>query len=548
MAETRLSDIDLYEGITPTVFKKVDSSDFTVTPFQIYKSWTVQSGSATSSCLPLTAIYSDPTILPALESELTFNDAKNIDDSLQTVTYFSVNHLFYKRKSTPYNTFGPTDLNRISKNLYLTASILSFPYVKIGEGIKPQSLQLTSSYSGINLDLRTDRYGNIYDNQISTSSIIPRVKFYEGFNEYFDSGRISLNASNTDTTKTFDRYVSGSVLFVPGIKATTGALGSIGYAAEFSGTGILVADQIPGYYDREHDYAISFFVSASSTGTEPQILIAKAGSRKPYNITVQPGKNIGFYMYGADPNSAAYTNPNTTLNVYISSSTAVSSSWNHVVCQKSGSYMQLYVNGVLESSVDQPLLKTYTSPFSQSMRIDSTGSTYIGGWNPISVNNYVGKLDEVRVYNKALTATEIGYLRDLSETGSMLQTNVVGNVFSKQGIAVISSPNYIYNTILQTPYTASYKSTVTRYEISTVVKLDSGDFNLSLNPTLTKDDNVSFQSFVSSSDFAPYITTIGLYDDYGQLLAIGKLAQPIRKRPDVDMNFLIRIDVDKNIT
>jgi hypothetical protein len=36
-------------------------------------------------------------------------------------------------------------------------------------------------------------------------------------------------------------------------------------------------------------------------------------------------------------------------------------------------------------------------------------------------------------------------------------------------------------------------------------------------------------------------------DDAGQLLAIGKLAQPIRKRPDVDMNFLIRIDLDKNI-
>jgi len=30
-------------------------------------------------------------------------------------------------------------------------------------------------------------------------------------------------------------------------------------------------------------------------------------------------------------------------------------------------------------------------------------------------------------------------------------------------------------------------------------------------------------------------------------LAIGKLAQPIKKRNDVDVNFLIRIDLDKNI-
>ena len=48
--------------------------------------------------------------------------------------------------------------------------------------------------------------------------------------------------------------------------------------------------------------------------------------------------------------------------------------------------------------------------------------------------------------------------------------------------------------------------------------------------------------------FAPYITTIGLYDNAGQLLAIGKLAQPIQTRSDVDMNFLIRLDLDRNIS
>ena len=45
----------------------------------------------------------------------------------------------------------------------------------------------------------------------------------------------------------------------------------------------------------------------------------------------------------------------------------------------------------------------------------------------------------------------------------------------------------------------------------------------------------------------PYITTIGLYDSNGQLLAVGKLAQAIRNRPDVDMNFLLRIDLDSKV-
>ena len=83
--------------------------------------------------------------------------------------------------------------------------------------------------------------------------------------------------------------------------------------------------------------------------------------------------------------------------------------------------------------------------------------------------------------------------------------------------------------------------------MNVVTKLDAGDFNMSTNITLTGDDDSTYYSFVTGSTFAPYITTIGLYNDAGQLLAIGKLAQPIRKRNDVDINFLIRLDLDRNI-
>ena len=70
---------------------------------------------------------------------------------------------------------------------------------------------------------------------------------------------------------------------------------------------------------------------------------------------------------------------------------------------------------------------------------------------------------------------------------------------------------------------------------------------MSSNLSLTKDDDTTYKTFVSQSSFAPYITTIGLYNDAGQLLAIAKTANAIRKRPDVDMNFVIQIDLDKNI-
>jgi hypothetical protein len=118
MAESKIQEQDTYTGVYPTVFKRIDSTDVKVNPFQTYKSWSVISGSATSSALPLQAIYSDVNMLPALGTTLTYNDASNIDGTLQTLTYFSINHLFYKHKSEPMKTYGPTDLTRMNKFLY----------------------------------------------------------------------------------------------------------------------------------------------------------------------------------------------------------------------------------------------------------------------------------------------------------------------------------------------------------------------------------------------------------------------------------------------
>ena len=209
--------------------------------------------------------------------------------------------------------------------------------------------------------------------------------------------------------------------------------------------------------------------------------------------------------------------------------------------------MQLYVNGALHASASNNLLSLITSPFTASARIDNTADLFIGGFNDTSMK-LQGKLDEIRVYNKALSAAEIGYLADRTEAGTFLQTNHVGNIFTKQGIAVVSSPDYRFKDVIYLPYSASYKSTVTLYELNVIANVDAGDFNMSSNLTLTGDDDSTYQSFVSSSVFAPYITTIGLYDNAGQLLAIGKLAQPIQTRSDVDMNFLIRLDLDRNIS
>jgi hypothetical protein len=552
------NDIDLYKSLNPWVFKTIDVSDINLYPYNAYKTWTVYSGSSTSSCLPLNAVYTDIEYLPALDTELIYNDSKNIDNSLQSVTYFSINRLFYKNKNNIFFTHGPSNLANTNLFLYESASILSFPYKKVGDGVKNQSFELSTVTRSININLKSDKYGNIYDTQINTSSIISDIKFYEGFNEYFDITRIKTKNISDSV------YITGSVSFENGIPATTGTSQSIGKCISFNGLGsfIINKNSIPGDYNRSTDYAISFFISASSTGTQTQNVITKRPdsanvNRTPYSITLNSNKKIQFAAIDAMFNGSSYnswfkpsnTFPNLALCSYVAvtSSTAVSSSWNHVVCQKSGSYLQIYVNGTLQANT---YFAKLNSTNKNSGRIDCEGATYIGGWtNPAqTLNNFSGKFDEVRIYNKSLTSTEIGYLGNRSETGSMLQTNVVGNIFDQTGIAVITSPNYLYNNILQTPYTASYKSTVTRHELSVLTRIGAGDYNMSLNSTLVQDDGVTYLGYISSSaDFYPYITTIGLYDDKSNLVAVGKLATPLRKRNDIDTNILIQIDLENTI-
>jgi hypothetical protein len=604
MSETRIDDNDINEGLYPEVFKKIDTADIQINPFQAHKTFTVSSGSVTSSILPLQGVYTDINNLPAIDSNLAYNSASNMDGSLQSIIYFSTNHLFYKRKNEPTHTFGPTNLNRTSKFLYETASVFSVPQTKIGNSIKPASFTFTSSVSG---SFESDRYGNIIDSAFNTASIVSDTTLYEGFNEYFDTTRIKYNYDG--------------VIYVDGIPTTSGRELPLGLAAEFTQNGF-IQQELPGFYNRDNDYAISFFISGSNFTESDQLIITKATSsltpQYPFKIELT---GIGFLS--TEDGISLSTQNGISLSTeddinriqfsaqgapnqrsLITSTTEASSSWNHVVCQKSGSNLQLYVNGTLQSSQFNTLLNQVENPLSASARIDNIENISIGGYRTnagldpyfitvgtdvISIAtqtddilttqdgieltleftdndilttedntsltqqtsflpaNLSGKLDEIRIFNKSLTSSEITNLGDRTEGGTVLQTERVGNVFDKQGIFVFSSADYRVDDLLNTPYTASYKSTVTIHELSVTARLRRGEFNMSNNVTLTKDDNYTYRSFVTGSAFSPYITSIGLYNDLGQLLAVAKLAQPIKKRNDIDINFLVRIDLDKKL-
>ena len=46
------------------------------------------------------------------------------------------------------------------------------------------------------------------------------------------------------------------------------------------------------------------------------------------------------------------------------------------------------------------------------------------------------------------------------------------------------------------------------------------------------------------SDFSPYVTTIGLYNDSNELMAIGKTAKPIKNDKEMALTFVVRFDTN----
>lgn len=90
------------------------------------------------------------------------------------------------------------------------------------------------------------------------------------------------------------------------------------------------------------------------------------------------------------------------------------------------------------------------------------------------------------------------------------------------------------------------KSTKTIYEVETICTVEEGEFNSTLNPSIRPNRNINSQmveTFATHSEFNPYVTTIGLYNDNAQLLVIGKIAQAVKIPDKGDISFIIRYDV-----
>jgi hypothetical protein len=137
-----------------------------------------------------------------------------------------------------------------------------------------------------------------------------------------------------------------------------------------------------------------------------------------------------------------------------------------------------------------------------------------------------------------------------------------GLLFRSSSISTLQNPmgliNYQHGTIVYVPpvggteaegyinqdnVTCSFQSSRTIYETQFKCTIRPDEFNFSLNPSLISGstDGTPY-SFVTGSYFSPYVTTVGLYNERQELLAVAKLAQPLPTSNTTDTTILINLD------
>ena len=577
------------------VFRPVNSNDVSCIPFEAnttFKFNEVDSG----SLVVRHGVYSSFNV-PIGDPTLTQDNIRNTDGTWQTPIWRGIDHMFYRpdHKYQPTTTFEHHNSRYTEKNLFYSCSIIGIPYIHHGENIKRTSIKLavTGSFgTGSAFDLYDDKYGNLRDPLIDSASFVPNrpLVAYWGFNDEYRHFEQNFGTLGKDTKGRESKLVYPSeqnkllrlnttafkVRYKSGVATSGEYQTGSGIAANFesdSGAYIITEDNDRYNFNNIEDFAISFWCelphqqAASSSQMTSNPIITKNGvERVPINVTRNGRQVMTFENQNLTRTTFPYdisvtnqyseyesgkilfkrSNGSTILNI-TSSTIVTGSGWYHVICQKSSSTLpwgeysdlQVWINGTLQNSVPD---KFHFDRYSNTMN----KSHLLFGSRNLDINNnekLSGSLDEVRIYNRALNQSEISSLSNNNfHSSSAYQSSVAGNAFYRTGQLVITSPLPKYHYALQNNYKLQYKSSRTIYENEVLVKVPASDCNISMNPTLRRPKSELIQSQFTGSAWKPYITTVGLYNNEAQLIAVAKLGRPIQKREDVDMNFIIRWD------
>lgn len=575
--------------------KPINGGGLQLTPFNTHKRWIVTDNNYRQDYYSVSVLKG---ISPGFNERINVSESINRDlirqvDEIDNLNSNNTQFLSLKHQKNIWSGLNQMFFKHrtnIERDLYVSASVFSVPHNRMGDGIQPNSISITD-YSVSSSDIPwlvlkdtklDEQHGYIIDTTLTTGSYTPfgDLVGYWGFNDEVVPRSVNIDSKIQDRSGHSHHGSGINLLYSNGIKTTGFHQISSGTKVTFNGTDSYIKVDHNKQLDffKDSNYAISLWTvlptSQSDVSDDANWIISKNGTSRDYGQdkklrNVLRRRNISTPIYPFDlkvlNQSTEASNGKVVaslsdgmITTAITSTTTINDTeQHHIVFNKTGSLLELWVDGVREVSSSLKLKSQISNEYDMLF-----GSKFISdsGWDKSSeYNSLTGSLDEVRIYRKGLTEDEIvGLSNNDYVTGSAYQTNVIGEVFYKHGIMVVSDPRPIYQHVWagessdwdyghKHGFQTKYKSTKQLHEISLLCEIGANEFNVSQNPSLKKNNDIKsefLQPFVTGSDFSPYFTTIGLYNPNGDLIAVSKLASPIKNRGDVDITIKVRLDLD----
>lgn len=320
---------------------------------------------------------------------------------------------------------------------------------------------------------------------LASDIVITPLELNKSFN--FE-GAAALTASNVG----IDRFLglNTSSLFNPLTDPTTGQISSQYQRLVYSSIKEL-------YYS-------NYLNSTASLGSPATTASLVPGSDVEGNVLVGPTSSAGRY----------WNYPQTSLI------------FEHYFPTSSNSYI-----GVM--SIPVGLFGNYIQPGSFIWTADS-GSIYDDGEGNLIFSS------SQQICGQIFYPHGLAIITSNSSPGS---SNLYGSaIFGYSLYGNFTDEEVIKNFVTSSNVTCSFSSSLTIYETQYKCTIGENEFNFSQNPSIISGSEGEPYGYVTSSYFSPYVTTVGLYDEFQNLLAVGKLSQPLPTSATTDTTILVNID------
>jgi len=491
----------------------------------------------------------------------------------------------------------------MEKTMDIQMSVIQIPQALYGEGIKPGTVKLTHRFESGSLSqskaygdddgsmiITDDGNGNLVCNRVRPflSGSVMALTFEDIL--YEDTYKKEIDTHNLAYYNTIVTHQSCS--FSNGVKNDVqtyasghfASFGCIGCYFDKPNSALRISNRFDKQFSLTNDYTFSFNFRIDivpPVGEETPILSKieheegselklerrsgkwvrskRASNRYPLLLT------YGYDYDALKPYIRLSCSDGTQVYTDVTTNTFFVESSIHLCVVKTNTTISLVMNGRERASIEVP-----------DLSISNEADIIFGAYDDKEVQGKFS-IDDVILFDRALSFTGNS---EISQLFPSMRTNpanrrTVGSVFYEHGLIVINSPSpyfsstdnldngeassliHMMNPLLSsTPindFTPNYEdgevyqiefcSTLTLYEREIVCKINPDEFNYSQNPTLVDKNGDRKTSLTHMNEFMPYMTTIGLYNDKGQLLAIGKLGRPIKKRDDILLNVCVRFDI-----